>query len=122
MQFGGLGSDLFGFGMQLTTDDEVVINELDFPAGATPWLTCTSGPTVKLWTARDGQLIIDDLVQLISPRTGLVQLSLVSFYNGHRVDLDHIWKSSGNMQGRNLSLDVTQAWAVFPCRLAMWTL
>lgn len=102
--------NLLASALQLTTEDEVVINELDFPAGATPWLTRASGPAVKLWTARDGQLIIDDLVKLLSPRTGLVQLSLVSFYNGHRVDLDRIVEVVRRHAPRAiLSLDITQA-------------
>jgi selenocysteine lyase/cysteine desulfurase len=102
--------NLLASALQLTPNDEVVINDLDFPAGATPWLTSRTGPAVKLWQASSGQLIIDDLVQLLSDRTALVQLSLVSFYNGHRVDLDRIVAAVRTHAPRAiLSLDVTQA-------------
>ena len=102
--------NLLASALQLGSDDEVVINDLDFPAGATPWLTCKTGPAVKLWEARSGQLVIDDLVQLLSAKTGLVQSSLVSFYNGHRVDLDRVVKAVREHAPRAiLSLDVTQA-------------
>lgn len=102
--------NLLASALQLQANDEVVINDLDFPAGATPWLTCRNGPAVKLWEARAGQLLIDDLVQLLTPRTGLVQLSLISFYNGHRVDLDRVLTAIREHAPRAIvSLDVTQA-------------
>lgn len=101
--------NLLASALQLKATDEVVINDLDFPAGATPWLTCKDGPAVKLWAARSGQLIIDDLVQLLTTQTGLVQLSLVSFFNGHRVDLDRVIAAvRERAPNAILSLDVTQ--------------
>ncbi len=36
--------NLLASALQLTAEDQVVINDLDFPAGATPWLTCKNGP------------------------------------------------------------------------------
>ncbi len=102
--------NLLASALQLKPTDEVVINDLDFPAGATPWLTCKDGPAVKLWQAQGGQLLIDDLVRQLSPQTGLVQLSLVSFYNGHRVDLDRVVKVVREHAPRAiLALDITQA-------------
>jgi selenocysteine lyase/cysteine desulfurase len=66
--------------------DEVVVSDLDFPAGATPWLAGRSRPAVRLWRNRDGVLDPADLEPCLGPRTRLVQLSQVSFYNGHRLD------------------------------------
>src|SRR5712672_3568589 len=59
--------------------DEVVITDLDFPAGATPWLCAGGPPLVRLWRARDGALRLKDLHGLLNERTKLVQVSLVSF-------------------------------------------
>ncbi len=102
--------NLLASALQLTAEDQVVINDLDFPAGATPWLTCKNGPAVRLWKARSGQLITDDLVHLLTPQTGLVQLSLISFYNGHRVDLERVVAAVRRHAPRAiLALDVTQA-------------
>lgn len=102
--------NLLASALRLTSEDEVVINDLDFPAGATPWLTCKDGPAVKHWSSRDGQLIVEDLVPLLNERTGLVQLSLISFYNGHRIDLDRVLDVVRAHAPRAIvSLDVTQA-------------
>ena len=41
--------NLAAMGLQLREGDEVVINDLDFPAGATPWLHASCPATVKVW-------------------------------------------------------------------------
>jgi cysteine desulfurase/selenocysteine lyase len=63
------------------------VTDLDFPAGATPWLTAAEKPAPchKLWKHRGGALNLVDLAPLLNERTALVQVSLVSFYNGHRI-------------------------------------
>src|SRR6187401_1159344 len=74
--------NLAALALRLREGDEVVINDLDFPAGATPWLQETSPASVKVWKSRGGALRTDDLVPLLSPRTRAVTVSLVSFFNG----------------------------------------
>lgn len=88
--------------------DEVVVSDLDFPAGVTPWLV--SGTPTRLWRNRGGALDVADLEPLLGPRTLLVQLSLVSFWNGHRID----WPAVLDIVRRRapdavLAVDVTQA-------------
>jgi cysteine desulfurase/selenocysteine lyase len=100
--------NLLAGALSLTSRDEVVVNDLDFPAGATPWL---SGPArMKLWKSRAGVLVPDDLRPLLSPRTRLVQTSLVSFVNGHRLDwpafLDTVRRRAPEAV---VAVDVTQA-------------
>lgn len=77
--------NLLSSALDLAPGDEVIVTDLDFPAGATPWLTARHKPETRLWKSREGELHLDDLAALLSPRTRLVQVSLVSFYNGHRV-------------------------------------
>ena len=48
--------NLAALALRLREGDEVVINDLDFPAGATPWLQPTCPATVRIWKARDGAL------------------------------------------------------------------
>jgi selenocysteine lyase/cysteine desulfurase len=102
--------NLLASALQLGTQDEVVVTDLDFPAGVTPWLRAAEVPTLKVWKAVDGALDTKDLGTLLNERTRLVQISLVSFYNGHRIDWrpfhDSVRKLAPNAI---ISVDVTQA-------------
>lgn len=102
--------NLLATALHLREFDEVVVTDLDFPAGATPWLRAAAPPRVRLWKARDGALCVDDVLPLLHERTRLVQVSLVSFYNGFHVD----WRPLQIAIRRNapnalISVDVTQA-------------
>lgn len=95
--------------LQLKAGDEVVINDLDFPAGATPWLLETCPATVHVWRSRDGMLRVEDLVPLLSPKTRLVSTSLVSFFNGFRVPLAAVVEAVQQHSPALIAVDVTQA-------------
>src|ERR1041385_6830720 len=69
--------------------DEIVINDLDFPSGATPWLAPNCAARTRVWKTRADKLVFEDLAALLSDRTKLVQVSLVSFYSGLLLD----WKA-----------------------------
>lgn len=102
--------NLLASALQLGAADEVVITDLDFPAGATPWLRAAAAPTVRLWRARGGELLIPDLIPLLSAQTRLVQVSLVSFLNGHRVAWAALRNAVRQLAPQAiLSVDVTQA-------------
>ena len=107
--------NLLATALRLSASDEVVINDLDFPAGATPWLANPEPPQVRLWKSQDGALEVDDLVPLLSSRTRLVQLSLISFYNGHHVNWGQIASAVRSYAPQAvLALDVTQALGRIP--------
>src|SRR4051812_19315039 len=74
--------NLLASALQLGADDEVVVTDLDFPAGVTPWLRAAEPPTLRVWQASEGALEVSNLEPLLNERTRLVQVSLVSFYNG----------------------------------------
>jgi selenocysteine lyase/cysteine desulfurase len=60
--------NLAALALQLGEDDEVVINDLDFPAGATPWLQPACPATVKIWRAvhrHSDALIAVDVTQAL---------------------------------------------------------
>ena len=102
--------NLLASALDLGAGDEVVVTDLDFPAGATPWLTAPRPPVTRVWRARGGALRVDDLAPLLSESTRLVQVSLVSFYNGYRMD----WAEFRDLvrrlaPGALLSVDITQA-------------
>lgn len=101
--------NLLASALQLQAEDEVVVTDLDFPAGTTPWLRAPHPPAVRVWSAQHGALEVSSLEPLLNDRTRLVQVSLVSFYNGHRL----AWRSFHDTVRRLapqaiISVDVTQ--------------
>lgn len=109
--------NLLHLALALKEGDEVVVNDLDFPAGMTPWLHRTTGAVVKVWRSRDGILDTKDLAPLLSARTRLVNISLVSFYNGFYLDLDEVSQIVRARSNAIFAVDVTQALARHPLNL-----
>lgn len=109
--------NLAALALQLRDGDEVVINDLDFPAGATPWLHAGCPATVKLWKSRSGALRVEDLIPLLGPRTRFVNASLVSFFNGFRLPLPSVIDAVRKHSPALLALDVTQALGRIPLQL-----
>lgn len=107
--------NLLATALDLKPQDEVVLTDIDFPAGATPWLTARTKPAVALWKQRDGTLDISDLLPLLNERTRLVQVSLVSFYNGCRIDWKSVVEKVRSIAPQAvLAVDVTQALGRIP--------
>jgi selenocysteine lyase/cysteine desulfurase len=110
--------NLAALALRLRNGDEVVINDLDFPAGATPWLLPTCPAAVKVWRSRDGALRVEDLVPLLGPKTRLVTVSLVSFFNGFKIPLPQVVEAVRRHSAALLAVDVTQALGRIPLDLA----
>lgn len=110
--------NLAALALQLQPGDEVIINDLDFPAGVTPWLQPTASATVKRWRAREGALRVEDLIPLLTPKTRLLTVSLVSFYNGFMIPLPEVVAAVRRHSDALIALDVTQAMGRIPLRLA----
>ena len=102
--------NLLASALNLGSGDEVVLNDLDFPSGATPWLAAAAPPQIRLWKSRGGALHGEDLAPLLNERTQLVQISLVSFYNGWRIAWAPLRDAVRRRAPRALlTVDVTQA-------------
>jgi len=102
--------NLLATAIDFSEGENVIVTDLDFPAGATPWLRLPESPEIRLWKHRDGVLHLDDLESLVDPKTRLVQISLVSFLTGYRVEWAPLrdlvrQKNSDSI----LAVDVTQA-------------
>ena len=110
--------NLAAMALQLRAGDEVIVNDLDFPAGATPWLQPSCPATPKLWRNRNGALRTDDLIPLLNKKTRLVTVSLVSFFNGFTVSLPEIVAAVRKHSSALLAVDVTQALGRIPLALA----
>ena len=109
--------NLAAMALKLQSGDEVIINDLDFPAGATPWLQGDCAATVQLWQARNWALHLEDLAALLGPQTRLVTTSLVSFYNGFMVPLPELVALVRERSDALLAVDVTQALGRVPLDL-----
>lgn len=102
--------NLLATSLRLSAEDEVVVSDIDFPSGFTPWMAGTPHPTVRLWKSRDGALELGELALLLNERTRLVQVSLVSFYNGWRLPWEpFIRLLRERSPGAVVSVDLTQA-------------
>ncbi|MBV6501183.1 MAG: putative cysteine desulfurase [Prosthecobacter sp.] len=102
--------NLLASALNLGTGDEVVVTDLDFPAGATPWLRSATPPLTRLWKSTGGALEVAGLLPLLNERTKLVQVSLISFYNGHRIDWRPLRDAVSRLAPNALvSVDITQA-------------
>lgn len=101
--------NLAAMALQLKAGDEVVINDLDFPAGATPWLQEACPATVRLWRHREGTLRTQDLIPLLGPKTRFVTTSLVSFFNGAMIPLQEVVDAVRRHSPALIGVDVTQA-------------
>ncbi len=102
--------NLLATALNLRSDDEVVVTDLDFPAGATPWLRAVQPPRSRLWESRNGVLSVEDLLPLLNERTRLVQVSLVSFFNGYRLPWAPLRDAVRRLAPQALiSVDITQA-------------
>ncbi len=110
--------NLASLALGLEAGDEVVVSDLDFPSSVTPWLQRSSPAEVKVWRSRAGRLDTADLVPLLSPRTRLVSLPLVSFYNGFRADVPAAAKVVHHHSPALLAVDVTQGLARISLDLA----
>jgi len=110
--------NLAAMALRLRPGDEVVINDLDFPAGATPWLQEGCPAMVKTWRHRQGALRTEDLPLLLGPNTRLVSLSLVSFFNGFTVRLPEVVEAVRKHSPALVAVDVTQALGRIPLELS----
>ena len=73
--------------------DNVVIDDLGFPSGTFPSIDLTSkGVEVRWVKNRDGLITADDYRSAIDDRTKLVIVSLVSWVNGLRAEVEGITK------------------------------
>ncbi len=109
--------NLAALALRLKPGDEVIVNDLDFPAGATPWLQPTCPATAKVWRHRDGALHTEDLLPLLGAKTRLVPVSLVSFYNGFLLNLPEVVAAVRRHSPALVAVDVTQALGRIPLDL-----
>ena len=104
--------------LDLKSGDEVIISDLDFPSNVLPWLRLSqAGVIVKLAPSRRGAFEFNDIAALVSPRTRLISLSLVSYKTGAFLPFVPRLSSEARRVGAAISIDATQALGRLPVSL-----
>ncbi|MBI2419717.1 MAG: aminotransferase class V-fold PLP-dependent enzyme [Ignavibacteriales bacterium] len=82
------GINLLAQGMQWQSGDEVVLNDIEFPANVYPFLNLQSkGVSVVFAKAHDGIVSAEDIIAACTSKTKLVSVSFVQFLTGYRADM-----------------------------------
>lgn len=104
--------------LQFKTGDELIVSDLDFPASYSYGLQQSCAATVKVWKSRDDwELHLEDLIDLLSEKTRVVSISLVSFFNGFKLPLKEVIQTIRQHSSALIALDVTQALGRIPLEL-----
>ena len=79
-------------GVDWKPGDNVLCNDLEFPANVYPWWNLKErfGVETRMIPHRNRKILVDDIIEAADDRTRLVTVSLVQFFHGYRVDLDRL--------------------------------
>jgi cysteine desulfurase/selenocysteine lyase len=102
-------------GLQWSPGDNLVTFRKEFPSNIYPWLRLRDafGVEVRMCEERDGRINLDELTDLIDPKTRVVAISQIQYASGFRVDLERIGQAA-RAQDALLVVDVIQAMGVMP--------
>jgi selenocysteine lyase/cysteine desulfurase len=84
----GFGMNIAAFGFPLEKGDEIVVSAKEFPANIYPWLALKErGVEVRFARHEGSAPTIEDFMRVVTPRTKLIAVSFVQFYNGAKLPL-----------------------------------
>ncbi len=73
--------------------DEIILNDLEFPANVYPYLNLQKkGVVVKFVKNVNGKIEIEDIKKEITQKTKLISISFVQFLTGFRIDVEELGK------------------------------
>jgi cysteine desulfurase / selenocysteine lyase len=110
-----LGLSLVANGIAWAPGDEVVCYLDDYPANVYPWMNLRNkGVQIRfIEPAHVGELTVDALQRVLTPKTKLVALASCSFLSGFRIDIPAIGKLLRE-RGILFCLDAIQTLGAFP--------
>jgi selenocysteine lyase/cysteine desulfurase len=83
------GLNLLAQGLHLNKGDEIILNDIEFPANIYPFLNLEKkGVKILFVKSHDGIVSAGDIIDKICAKTKLVSVSMVQFLSGYRVDLE----------------------------------
>ena len=87
------GLNIVASGLDFKAGDEILLSDCEFPANVYPWLNLRNkGVKVKFIKSENGFFSIENFIKSLSPKTRLLSLSFVQFFNGYKNDLEKIGK------------------------------
>lgn len=108
------GLSLIARGLKLQKGDEVILSEVEFPTNVYPWMALEAeGIVLKKIKSINGELQLDELASLITPKTRVVSLSSVQYGTGFRLPLQKIGKLCRE-RGVYFFVDAIQSLGAFP--------
>ena len=86
------GINIAAFGLPLKEGDEILVSDVEFPAVAYTWRAAAEAKGYKLKFVKsvDRQFNVDELKKNIGPRTRVLALSWVQFFDGYKNDLKEL--------------------------------
>ena len=103
------GMSLLAQGLDWRPGDNVVGALGEYPANVYPWMALQArGVEFRQAKPIDGRITPDGVLSLVDPRTRVVALSHVEFWNGYRVDIEAIGAEC-RRRGIVLAVDVMQS-------------
>ncbi len=87
------GLNILAQGLNWTTGDEIILNDIEFPANVYPFLNLEKkGVKIVFVKSHNGIVSAEDIIARITSKTKLVSVSMVQFLTGYRIDLKKLGK------------------------------
>lgn len=102
-------------GLDWRPGDNLVTFRNEFPSNIYPWLRVRDafGVEVRMCEERDGRIDLDELIELIDPKTRVVAVSQIQYASGFRANLERIGRAA-RARDALMVVDVIQALGVVP--------
>jgi cysteine desulfurase/selenocysteine lyase len=102
------GLNLLAQGLHWDAGDELILNDLEFPANIYPFMNLEKkGVKIVIVKSRDGIVSAEDIIEKFNSKTKLVSVSMVQFLTGYRIDLEKLGEAC-KAKGIILSVDAIQ--------------
>ena len=107
------GINLVAEGWPWSPGDSVVIPEGEFPSNLFPWLNQRSkGVDIRIVPRRDGQVLVEDLIERVDESTKIIAVSWVGYASGYRIDVDSLVREA-HRSGVLVFLDAIQGLGIY---------
>lgn len=100
--------------LELSSRNQIVTSDLEFPSVANAWLAQRQrGAEVLHAKSNEGQIAASDFIDLLSDKTQLVSIPLVTYRNGHRLPVREVAAAAREV-GAHVFIDAYQGAGVVP--------